>query len=137
MTLPTITGARGSEAVNQTLRKIDMSSRILKLQPSAAPLTVFVKNLSKKPAANAEFKWAEEDLEDRVDATTGGVAGTTNQTIPVGKPTMWAEHDLAYNTRTGELYRVTGVSGSNILVVRGDSPAAINNADEILKAGSA
>jgi hypothetical protein len=65
------------------------------------------------------------------------VAGTTNQTIPVGKPTMWAEHDLAYNTRTGELYRVTGVSGSNILVVRGDSPAAINNADEMLKAGAA
>jgi hypothetical protein len=135
--IPTVTGAIDTNNTSSTLAKIDMAERILLLQPSANPLTVFTKNLSKKAAHNTKFQWAEDDLEDRFDATTNtALVGATS--IPVAKD-IWSPDDLIYNTRTAELMRVTaGLSGGFITVVRGvgSTAAAINNGDELMKAGA-
>ena len=140
MAIPTISGARDTANVEQSLRRIDMADNILKLQPSANPLTVFTKRLSKKASISSKIQWAEDDLEDRFDATTGAVAGTSATSIGVGKD-IWNVDDLVYNSRTGELMRVqSGLSGGNITVERGignsGTGVAINNADELIKVGA-
>lgn len=137
-----ISGPRGTGNVTSTMRKVDFGDAILLLQPDAAPLTVLTKRLGKQSTFNPKFNWAEDDLDVRFDAVNDASGiDTTTTTVDVDTGTLFAEHDLVKNTRTGEVFRVTAVSTNALTVVRGignsGTGVAMNDNDELLIMGSA
>lgn len=138
--MATVTGQRGTGNVAQGLRKIDMADKILLLEPDAAPLTVLSKRLSKRPTSNPEYKWSEDALAPRFDAINAGAGYASGiLALVVDNGAYFAQHDLVYVTRTGELMRVTSVAGNTINVVRGvgSTAAALVDNDELLITSSA
>lgn len=137
-----VSGPRGSNSVTQDIRKVDFGDAILLLQPDAAPLTVLTKRLGKSVTHNPDFKWAEDDLDVRFDAINNGAGYTDSATsIVVDTGTLFAQHDLVKNTRTGEVFRVTAVATNTLTVVRGvgnsGTGVAMLDNDELLILGSA
>jgi hypothetical protein len=134
-----VTGQRSTGNILQGQRAIDVSKRIDLLEPSAQPLAIFSRKMGKERAISPEFKWLEDALKTRYDATTGAVSGTTNTQIPVVNGGNFAEHDMIQNTRTSENMLVDSVVGNTLTVKRGigSTATAMNNADEIVLIGSA
>ncbi len=138
--MATYTGARGTAAISNVQRIINMDKAIKLLQPDETPFVTLLQQISKRPTPDPKFLSFEDELEPRFDAinsATGHTAAAT--TITVDNGAYFAEHDLALVTRTGEMIRVTAVSGANLTVVRGvgSTAAALNDNDELLIAGSA
>lgn len=135
-----ILGARLTDNVNQSIRKIDMVPTIKELEPGATPLTVLTTKLPSAPTGNPEFSWMEDDLAPRFDAVnnaTGYAAGATS--IVVDNGAYFQADDLWKVTRTAEVVQVTAVTGNTLTVVRGigGGAAAINDNDELMLVGSA
>jgi hypothetical protein len=76
-----------------------------------------------------KFSWLEDKHKPRFDATAAR-ATTVVQTIGSSTGAYFAQHDQVLNTRTGEQFRVDGVSGNTLTVTRGigSTAAAMNNA---------
>lgn len=118
--MATVTGARGTGNISSAQRKIDMADTISLLEPDAGPLTLLSKKAKKKAAVNPEFKWLEDSSEARFDAINDAGGYTTSATsLIVDNGAYFAEHYLVQNTRTKEVFRVTGVSSNTLTVVRG------------------
>lgn len=137
-----VTGARGTGNISSSLRKIDMSSTVLELEPDSYPLTVLTNKLGSKPAHNPEFSWQEDKLRVRFDAVNNGVGYNSSATgIVVDTPALFAQYDMIKVTRTGESMRVVSVNSgtSTVTVVRGvgGGAAAIVDNDELLIGASA
>jgi hypothetical protein len=140
--MATFTGQRHSGNIAPSQRVIDMDKSIHLLEPSAAPLTVFLNRLSKKsPASDSTFKWHEDELETRFDAVNnGGGYNSSAGTITVDTSSVFPAQSLVRVTRTGEILYVSDVSGDDLEVERGfgdSSAAAINDDDELFLIGYA
>lgn len=134
-----VLGARLTDNVHQSIRKIDMVPTIKELEPSATPLTVLTTKMPSAPTVNPEFKWVEDDLEPRFDAINNGAgyaAGATSVVVDNGA--YFAPDELWKITRTAEVVRVTAVATNTLTVVRGigSTAAAIVDNDELMKIGS-
>ena len=137
-----VTGARGTGNVLADQRTIDMAERIALLEPDASPLTVLSKRIRRERALDPKFSWLEDDREPRFDAINNGAGYNTSATsLVVDNGTYFAEHDLVQNTRTKEVFRVTGVATNTLTVVRGlgngGTGVAMLDNDELLILGSA
>lgn len=135
-----VTGQRGTTNVEQTRRKIDMSEKVLLLEPDSAPLTVISKKIGDKPTGNPKFGWFEDELEPRFDAVNNGAgyaSGATSIVVDNG-PYFYAQA-MVYVPRTGELIRVSSVSTNTLTVVRGvgSTAAALVDNDELIIVNSA
>jgi hypothetical protein len=134
-----VVGARLTDNVNQSIRKIDMVPTIKELEPDATPLTVLSTALTSEPAINPEFSWVEDDLPPRFDAINNAAGYTDSATsIVVDNGPYFAPSELWKVTRTGEIVRVTAVATNTLTVVRGigGGAAAIVDDDELLKVGT-
>lgn len=137
-----ISGARGTGNVLQGLRKPDIDDKILLLQPDEYPLTTLTKRLSKKPTHNPEFKWAEDDIDNRFSTTAGTqLAGDTTINVAAGTGERFKANDIVRVPRTGENLSVTSRSVDALTVVRGvgagGTGVAMNSGEELLVIGSA
>lgn len=136
----TVTGARGTLNLNQTIRDIDMADAVTLLQPDAAPLTTLTKMIAKKSASDPKFQWAEDDLDPRFDVTAA-TATNVATSLTVTNGSYFAANDLVRITRTGEVVLVTAVAANVLTIVRGVGQSgtgqAVNNGDEIVVIGSA
>jgi hypothetical protein len=135
-----VLGARLTDNVNQSLRKIDMVPTIKELEPDATPLTVLSTRMPSEKTVNPEFSWVEDDLEPRFDAinnAAGYASGITSVVVDNGA--YFAPDELWKITRTAEVIRVTAVSTNTLTIVRGigSTAAAILDNDELMKIGSA
>jgi hypothetical protein len=132
-----ITGQRGTLNVAQGIRKTEVDPEIYSLDADAAPLTVLLNRAPKLPTNNPEFKWFEDDREDRFDAVNGTTGTGTD--IVVDTPALFAEHQVWKNTRTAELMRVQSVNAgtSTVTFVRGIGASAVATADndELMQIG--
>ena len=137
--MATITGAVTTTNVLSDQLAIDISDRIHELEPDINPLRVFSRAADKKKTVATKFSWLEDTSKARFDATSGAVASTTLTTIPVNNGAYFAQWDQVLNTRTGEQFRVDGVSGNNLTVTRaiGSVAANMNSGDELYLIGSA
>jgi hypothetical protein len=96
----------------------------------------------KRRTVATKFSWFEDASKQRFD-TTSSTATTTITTIPVTTGTAYQQWDLVQNTRTGEVFRVDGVSGNNLTVTRNINSSgvgtgvAMNSGDELLIIGTA
>lgn len=130
-------GATGTGNVNADIRKPDIEEALSLLEPNVAPLTQISMRLESKVSGSTQFSWFEQGPRprfDAVDTTTG-----TGTAIKVDNPTYFQEHDIWRVTRTGENIRVQEVNTatSTITVVRGASPVAVANNDELIRIGVA
>lgn len=119
--MATVTGQRttGNVAANQ--RIIDLSEKVLRLEPDASPLCVITKRLSKSQTTNVTFRWAETERTTRFDAVNNGAGyNTTDTSIVVDTGTLFSANDLVKVPRTGEVFSVTSVSTNTLTVVRGN-----------------
>jgi hypothetical protein len=140
MTVTMIQGARSTGNILADQRKIDMSSRILELEPNAAPLTVLTKMLNKQKTGNPEFSGLEDEPEPRFDAVNNGAGYTNSATsVVVDNGPYFRQDFLVKVTRTGEVMRVSSVSTNTLTLVRGigGGAAALVDNDELLIVGVA
>lgn len=135
-----ISGARGTGNVNQSQRKIDMSEKVLLLEPMAAPLTVLTARLSKNATHNPEYSHQEDALQNRFDAINNGAGYTSgNTSLVVDNGDRFAQDFIVRVTRTGENIRVVSVATNTLTVIRGvgSTAAALLDNDELLVIGAA
>lgn len=135
-----VTGMLGTGNTLAANRRIDFASELLELEPSAAPLVVLSSRLGNVPTHNPEFKWAENQLENRFDAINNATGYTDAATsITVDNGSRFVANDLVKVPRTGEVMRVTAVAGNVLTVVRGVGGAgvALLDNDELYKIGIA
>jgi hypothetical protein len=135
-----VLGARLTDNVNQSTRKIDMVPTIKELEPDATPLTVLSTRMPSAPTGNPEFSWVEDDLEPRFDAINNGAGYASGATsVVVDNGAYFAPDELWKVTRTAEVVRVTAVATNTLTIVRGigSTAAAIVDNDELMKIGSA
>ena len=139
------TGQRTTGNVASSQRKIDMHKEILLLEPDAAPLTVFTKQIQgggrRNRAQDPLFSWHNDELESRFDAVNNGAGYADNATsIVVDTGTLFAEEDLVKVPRTGEVISVTSISTNTLTVERGigaSTAAALVDNDPLLIIGTA
>jgi len=136
-----INGMQQTMNINQTQREIDVSSKIALLQPDKAPLTALLRRLNKKVATNPIFHWFEDDLQARWDAVNNAAGYSNSATsIVVDTGDLFKVGDIVKVPRTGEVMRVTAVSGNTLTVVRGvgtTAAAALQDNDTLLILGNA
>lgn len=137
-----ISGARSTGNVLQGLRKPDIHDKILLLQPDQYPLTTITKSMSKSATHNPEFKWAEDDIDNRFSATAATVTNVaTSFAVTAGQGERFKANDIVRVPRTGENFSVTSVSTDTLTIVRGvgqgGTGVAMNSAEELLVIGSA
>jgi hypothetical protein len=87
-----VTGQRataGTNGVDAAQRKIDMAQQIMLLEPESSPLTVILKNLSKKRCFAPKYSWFEKELDPRFDtangAQTSGSRPSSSRTPATGR----------------------------------------------------
>ncbi len=133
-----VVGQRGNANTPERGQEIDMREKIMELEPDASPLLILSKKAESEAAVNYKYSWWEDKLNVRFDTAAEEVNAEATK-VKVGNSLMWAADDLAYNTRTGEVVRVTGTEGEKIVIVRGigSTAATIKVEDELLRVGSA
>jgi hypothetical protein len=118
------TGARTTGNVHQSQRVIDMHKEILLLEPDAAPLTVFLKQIynggRRVAAKDPLFSWFNDELEARFDAINNGAGYASGATsLVVDNGPVFPTESLVKVPRTGEVMFVSSVSTNTLTVVRG------------------
>jgi hypothetical protein len=140
--MATVSGAMTTTNVLSDQLAIDIGATIYLLEPSANPLTLFVNAADSRRTVATKFSWTEDASKQRFD-TTSGTATTTATTIPATTGAAYQQWDLVQNTRTGEVFRVDGVTGNNLTVTRNINSSgvgtgvAMNSGDELLIIGTA
>lgn len=140
--MPDVNGAMLTTNVLADQLAIDIGDRIMELEPNWQVLSVFSRAADKRRTTEPKFYGLESRSKARFDATTG-TATTTITTIPVAHGSYFQQWDLVLNTRTGEVFRVDGVSANDLTPVqRGlqgtpGTGIAMNNADELQLIGNA
>lgn len=130
-------------AIDRQRRSLDVSEKIHKLEPSAAPLIVILSRLSKKPAKSAEISWYDEAPAQswtRIDNGAGYAAG--DLALVVDSVAEFGINDVIKIPRTGETMLVGNVTpATNTLTVTRSwgttAAAAILNDDWVLRLGTA
>lgn len=133
-----VLGQRGNANTPERGQEIDMREKIMELEPDSSPLLILSKKAENEAAVNYKYSWWEDKLNVRFDAAGEEVTAEATK-VKVGNSLMWGADDLIYNTRTGEVVRVTGTEGEKIVMVRGvgSTAAIIKVEDEFLRIGSA
>lgn len=127
--------------IEQKQRVIDMSDAILNLWPEETPLTVLLAKLSKRECFNPKFEWLEDEPVPWIATYTGATETSQGTSLTVNDGNLFAANDLVKVFRTGEVFRVTAVSGNTITVTRnwdgGASSRLLNNGDALFIIGDA
>jgi hypothetical protein len=142
--MATVSGQRTTANIGANQRRIDLTGKILRLEPDASPLTVISRMMksSRRSTNNRTFQWAEQARLTRFDQVNNGAgyaAGATS--IVVDDGTKFRAGTLVKVPRTGEVLEVSGVSTNTLTAVRGvgnsGTGVAIVDDDPLLILGTA
>jgi hypothetical protein len=109
-----------TNAVNASRLVIDMKDKIHLLEPSANPLTVFMKKARSASCHNPKFEWLEDEatpVTTRVNNSTDVATDGTELIVDEGD--YFAVDDLVLVQRTGEVFRVSSESSDTLTIARG------------------
>jgi len=116
------TGSAGSPVMSYNIdsdrRDIDVASDIPQLVPSATPFLTVLMRARKTPVNSLEFMWYDED-EPVWYTQANGDYNDSVTTVTVDDASFIKPKHIIKNTATGEIMRVTGVSGNDLTVDRG------------------
>jgi len=127
--------------VDSDRRAIDIASDIAQLMPEATPFLTILMKARKVPVNSQEFIWYDQDEQSWwTELASSYSAGTahTSDTISVADASFLRKKDLIKNASTGEIMRITDISGTTLTVDRGygyDS-AASSGTDAVASTGS-
>ena len=133
-----IAGQRNTSNVDQTLRRLDIGSRIALLDAEQTPFLALSNKLQSQRCISPKFTNYEDTMQARTDTVPGAqLAGDATWTVANGG--RFAPEDLVLNPATKELVRVTGVAGNVLNVTRGvgSTAAAVAAGQQIYIVGSA
>jgi hypothetical protein len=136
--MPTNTGAQTTTNVLSNQLAIDIGKTISLLEPDVQVLTVLSREVSTEEAIATKFRWLEDEAKARFDTTSASAtAGAVEVAVVHG--TFFQQWDQVLNTRTGEQFRVDGVSGNTLTVTRaiGSTGTAMLEGDELYIVGTA
>ena len=120
--MATVAGQRSTGNIASNQRRIDLTQKILRLEPDDSPLTVISRQMkgSRKATNNRTFQWAEQQRLTRFDAINNGAGYNTSATsIVVDTGSLFSAGTLVKVPRTGEVFEVSAVSTNTLTVVRG------------------
>lgn len=116
----TVVRAREStENIPANRRIRDVSKKIHRLDPDAAPFTLLLQQGKKEQCAEPKFEWIEKELPAKWSQANGAaLVGATDIVVDHGR--YFSVGDIVNVVRTGEKMRVTGVNPTTntITVVR-------------------
>jgi len=128
-----IAGARGTNNIEQTRRKYDVSDKLWLVDPDHAVLSFFARKLNKARVIDPEFRWFDKEQPSRYDAAASTItAGTTALVVVDG--TKFRKNDVVMNVSTGEHMLVTDISTNTLTVKRGhgSTSATTSTSDDTL-----
>ena len=133
-------GQRTTGNIAAAQRRYDLSEKILKLEPDAAPLTVISRSMknAKKATTYSEFRWAESERLTRFDAINKAAGYlATDDELDVDTGALFKAGMLVKVPRTGEVFEVVSVTTNTLTVTRdiGGSAAALVDNDPLLILG--
>lgn len=140
--MATVTGPMLTTNIQSDQLALDFGDQIALLDPNENPYTLFMRMASKRRTVSYTFSWFEDRRKARFD-TVDGTPNTTDTTINVDHGSYYQQWDLWQNTRTGEVFRIDGVSSNALTVTRNIAPSgvgtgtAMNDADELMLVGTA
>lgn len=134
--MATVLGQRTTGNLAAIQRQSDLRSKVMRLEPDKAPLTVITTQMKQNREAtnNSTFQWVEKERLTRFDAVNNGAGyNSSATTIAVDTGTLFAADTLVKVPRTGEVFLVTAVSTNDLTVTRGigSSAAAIVDNDPL------
>lgn len=140
--MATIAGQRNTLNIEQATRRLDIGSRIALLEPESTPLTALLNRISSERAISPKYQAFEDTLPARTDAINAAAGYDDNDvTLTVDNGGRFNVEDIVLVPRTGELVRVTAVSGNDLTVERGvgnsGTGVAIVDNDPLYIVGSA
>lgn len=118
--MPTVlSGVVSDFTILSNQRVIDMSEKISLLEPDAAPLTNFLRKLSKKDAFSQKVEWLQDELVPRL-TTLAASAATADTTISLASGTgqYFRANDVIRIATTGENMAITAMSTDTAGVTR-------------------
>jgi len=135
-----ISGGTGTGNILSNRRVVDISNEVAFYNPNANPFFLLAQKSSKKVAINPEFSCLEAQEQPVFDAinNSGGYSNSA-VTLTVDHGSYFKANDVVLITRTGEIFKVSSVSGNNLTVVRGFGSvvaSTIVNDDEIRRIGN-
>jgi hypothetical protein len=112
---------------------LEVSEIITEVTKKSTPFTAMLEGIGSEPVGQCEFKYQFSHPDaDYTNAAADATAVAT--TIVVSNADFIRRKSLFINTRTGEQFYVTGVSGTTLTVTRGlGSPAAAIKAGDYLQ----
>jgi hypothetical protein len=116
--MPTITdavrGSAGTAGILAAKRVVNMADKILLLEPSATPLTVFTAKLNKKETFNSDYKDLQDELLPFVTRVNNGGGYTAGAlTIVVDDEQVGKVGDIVAFPRTNEVVRISSISATD------------------------
>jgi len=141
---PTVIGLEDDSDILQNERVIDMDDVIAYLDPDESQFTTMLQRVARKGADSTKVEWLEDELFPRLSSVgTGGYTNVaTSVLVNTGEGVYFRPNDLVRNARTGEAFKVVGVS-TDTLDVTGQrglgrvAAAAGNAGDQLLIIGNA
>lgn len=136
--MATVTGAQTTTTILSNQLAIDIGKTISLLEPDAQVLTVLSRDAESRDTVATKFRWLEDESKARFDTTSSTATSTANE-VPVTHGTFFQQWDQVLNTRTGEQFRIDGVSGNTLTVTRaiGSTGTAMLEGDELYIIGTA
>lgn len=121
---------------------VDMSKKVIMLEPDKNQMIKFVSSLTKSVTNNPKFQWQTDQIVQFIDQVSGAVADENDDTIPVDNGDRWLKNDVILvtsGTSAGEVMRVVSVSGNTLTVTRNVAGTGTSMADNdyLLKVSSA
>lgn len=136
-----IEGMSTTNQINAEDLVVDMSNKVIDLEPDRNQMVRFLRNLKKSPTKNFKFWWQKDAQVDHIDAVSATVSASSVDTVSVDNGDQFAINDLVLvvsGSSAGEVFKVTAVSGDDLTVARGraGTPSTMADNDVLVKIGS-
>lgn len=120
------TAGTSSYAISTQSIVIEMDDKIYQLEPNRSQLALLSSKVGKMAVENPKYEWSTDEhipTLDRVNEAGGKAATTTATTFTVDNGGYYRVNGLVQIQRTGEVCRISAISGNVLTVTRawGDS----------------
>lgn len=133
-------GVEGTQAINQSLRVVDMKDEIFHLEPKATPLTLLLNKISKESTHSVKPEWTEDEAKP-ISVTVAATFLTAATTFAVDDGSYVAVNDLVVNPANGEVMLVTAKASADELTVTrtwgGTAADSVDDNAELVLLGNA
>lgn len=119
MAVTIATGLVDTATVTSNEQKIDMSEKIMLLDPDSSQFTTMLMQLGSEDARSYKVEWLEDQLRPRLSAlAASATSAATTLTVTTGHGDYFRARDLVRIASTGEMVLVASISTDTLTVTR-------------------